>query len=130
MALHIPRMKKLIERIEKLPDHQFDMSAFCTIDGEREPLVQANESGCGTVACIAGWAVLMFAPKSWSVRMVYGEETLFNGKGQERAWSNTAMRLLGLDDPAIFYRGELTKTQLLDRLRDMVRDAEREAARQ
>lgn len=90
--MHIKRINKLADTIEAgHPEVGFNMRTYGNRSGD---YTDRSGRGCGTVACVAGWAIALFS---------------LNGRGQavkeqrvgSAGWKGaffTASDLLGLDD--------------------------------
>lgn len=77
------RLQQLRDHLDQLPDERFDMRFYSAEKGH--PRIGRPSFGpvlhnCGTAACVAGWAMALFAPRARPARV----------------W-NKAAELLGLD---------------------------------
>lgn len=74
------RIKAVITQLGKVPPKKFNMGgwfrgAVRKLKGGEEPI--ANEKAtCGTSACIAGWAILLFDDGAVTVSQQTGNETM------------------------------------------------------
>ena len=135
MALNIARTERFIKRLKSLPIEQLDMSDWCLIDREKETIAQARTNECGTAACAAGHIVLMFAPKTWTVKLtddpypwrLDGAADLFDANGKKLAWPDAAKKLLNLSDnqASIFWDVAASKDEVVQHFEKIVARAKR-----
>ena len=79
-TIHKERILQLADHLDSIPDHQFSMAHWIT----GTPYIPDDPDDCDTVACIAGYAVILFDPQSNT-----------NHPGEI---ARKAQQLLGLDD--------------------------------
>lgn len=98
--MHLQRLTKLAEVMNKLPDDAIDMNEWLkTSQGDWIDAVNARlsipdnqrETWCGTTGCIAGWAIALFGDADEWNDLVYNQGAL-------RAVADYAQQLLELDD--------------------------------
>lgn len=68
------RIRKLIRVLEGLPPRQCHMGEWARVTGDRPfaPRETRGTPGCGTTACLAGWAGLVFAPTARYSKVAWG----------------------------------------------------------
>lgn len=54
------RLTTLRNFMVELPAEQVRMDKLIVINRDHETLAEARQPGCGTIACIAGWAICLF----------------------------------------------------------------------
>jgi hypothetical protein len=118
---NVERLNKVADMIQAHPEH-FDMSNWVVVGEDRHYGSDAAIAGsvdlfgCGTTACIAGWAVCL-----WPAEVMPDENV-----------PTAAQRILGLDDytaMALFMAPNAscsTADKAADHLRRMALDAERD----
>jgi hypothetical protein len=109
----IPRLRKIIDYVLSLPDfHEMSWSAYCDAADNRQDVwnqgdwvrddrriteagvVSAYGHSCGTAACVAGHAVLMFGKTGACLNHTYGQVVFPDGR--LASISEYAGELLGL----------------------------------
>jgi hypothetical protein len=112
------RMRKLADRITKHDDH-FDMHGWFDIDQDVtltakeviEKVIEKRRPICGTSACAAGWAVIMFGTREQIKRCMKNDSK----------WADTAQKLLGMteDEVDLFGHTGADARDVADDLRQM-----------
>lgn len=57
--MNIPNARKLVSQLQRLPDEKFYMGVFQAHPEDFENYEIDRPASCGTVACIAGWALAL-----------------------------------------------------------------------
>jgi hypothetical protein len=110
------RLRKLAKKIEK-HEELFDMGSYfddrtdLPLRKVIEKVIEKRRPICGTDACAAGWAVILFGTK----------EQIKDCIKEEASWDDTAQKLLGMTDREsdIFSQTSSSAESVANKLREM-----------
>lgn len=88
-AIHKERILQLADHLDSIPDHQFSLEHWLA----GTPRIPDDPDDCDTVACIAGYTVLLFADRRTPDNPIDITDDI----------AGTAQRLLGLNDDQAFH---------------------------
>ncbi len=138
--MNLKRIIKLRDFIKTLPPKAISMPDLIVLDKPNETLAQACKHTCGTTACIAGWAVLRFGPRTARFELggTYNPDVLVDRTEncKKPIW-DLAKDLLGLDgyEADYLFNGlwsdksieEIKKSDVLRQLNKMIRTVDKES---
>lgn len=99
MSINYSRVRKLKAYMEALPEKRITLNTYAKFPTRRQnPIAAERGATCGTMGCVAGWAVMLFdkgsqlVPKAWS-----NNAQLKDSDGNLIYFSDKAAQLLGLN---------------------------------